>query len=461
MNPILQQLLSVAPGIGAAIGGDGHATQAFMEGYQRTLAQIEQQKRLKQQDQFAQQDRQTAADDRQRLITRQTEADQRAGEIGKQQDYNRSLDAVGQITQSASNFDDPAQAKSFIESMMPNLMSVYGQGAMALGQPAVEQAQQVITGRQKKQVEDFLGKWEKSETAAQVKDTDPLLTSLPDHIAKMIGKPEARLSELQKFAQLPVGLPAKAKEKPAAFTLSPGATRYDGEGKPIATAPERQKPAGDGLPDQIFVVRDGKVVPILKGTARPGDLPYSQRNEQPGRPLTVTSVNDLAGIDEALKLANGLDFKPEDTGIMPSIGGAMPDAVTNATGFGVGAKQRQGVISLVKQIIGKGLEGGVLRKEDESKYAKILPTLSDHPDVVTTKIANLKRIMQQKRDTLLQTLEDAGYDVGKSKARGETPAPQTAAPSADGRKAAVKGERRKFGSDLREWNGSRWELVKP
>jgi len=208
MNPILQQLLSVAPGIGAAIGGDGHATQAFMEGYQRTLAQLEQQKRLKQQDQFTQQDRQTAADDRQRLIARQTEADQRAGEIGKQQDYNRSLDAVGQITQSASNFDDPAQAKSFIESMMPNLMSVYGQGAMALGQPAVEQAQQVITGRQKKQVKDYLGDALKTEHVINNPDVDPLL-QLPDHIAKMIGKPEARLSEVQTFAQMPVGKPAK------------------------------------------------------------------------------------------------------------------------------------------------------------------------------------------------------------------------------------------------------------
>lgn len=136
------------------------------------------------------------------------------------------------------------------------------------------------------------------------------------------------------------------------------------------------------------------------------------------RPLQVSSVKDLADVAEALTLANQLDFKTGDTGILPSLGGAVPDFVTNLTGFGVEAKSRQGVINLVKQIIGKGLEGGVLRKEDESKYDKILPTLRQHPDVVTAKIANLKNTLQNKREVLLDALADAGYDVSKFVERG-------------------------------------------
>ena len=142
------------------------------------------------------------------------------------------------------------------------------------------------------------------------------------------------------------------------------------------------------------------------------------RNTKIGRPIIAGDAEDIAAVDEGLKLAAGLNFKPGDTGILPSIGGAMPDAVTNATGFGVGAKQRQGVINLVKQIIGKGLEGGVLRKEDESKYEKILPTLSDHPDVVQAKIRNLTHTLEQKRSTRLDALEDAGYNVSRFRARG-------------------------------------------
>ena len=40
----------------------------------------------------------------------------------------------------------------------------------------------------------------------------------------------------------------------------------------------------------------------------------------------------------------------------------------------------------VKQVIGKSLEGGVLRREDEYKYVKILPTIQDPPDVAKAKI---------------------------------------------------------------------------
>ena len=38
------------------------------------------------------------------------------------------------------------------------------------------------------------------------------------------------------------------------------------------------------------------------------------------------------------------------------------------TGWGTDAKKKQALIDRVKQVIGKTLEGGVLRKEDEVKY---------------------------------------------------------------------------------------------
>ena len=147
------------------------------------------------------------------------------------------------------------------------------------------------------------------------------------------------------------------------------------------------------------------------------------RNTKIGRPVIPGDAEDIAAIDEGLKLSRGMDFKQGDTGILPWVGGQTPDAITNLTGFGVGAKQRQGVINLTKQIIGKGLEGGVLRKEDESKYEKILPTLSDPPAVVEAKIQNLIKTLEQKRSTRLDAMEDAGYNVSKFRARQQSAAP--------------------------------------
>jgi hypothetical protein len=182
--------------------------------------------------------------------------------------------------------------------------------------------------------------------------------------------------------------------------------------------------------ERISGLTAGREAASAAETARHNrEMEANARNTKIGRPVIAGDAEDIATVDEGLKLARGLNFKQGDTGILPSIGGAMPDAVTNLTGFGVGAKQRQGVINLVKQIIGKGLEGGVLRKEDESKYEKILPTLSDHPDVVQVKVKNLIKILDQKRATRLNAMEDAGYNVSKFRERSagdaETPPPAT------------------------------------
>ena len=52
--------------------------------------------------------------------------------------------------------------------------------------------------------------------------------------------------------------------------------------------------------------------------------------------------------------------------------------------------QVSAVIDRVKQVIGKALEGGVLRKEDEVKYEKILPTIYDSAALVRSKLDGLE-----------------------------------------------------------------------
>jgi hypothetical protein len=59
----------------------------------------------------------------------------------------------------------------------------------------------------------------------------------------------------------------------------------------------------------------------------------------------------------------------------------------------------------------------VLRKEDEIKYEKILPTIADVPDVVTSKLAGLATSIRQRQGTLVDALDDAGYDVGRFRTR--------------------------------------------
>lgn len=174
----------------------------------------------------------------------------------------------------------------------------------------------------------------------------------------------------------------------------------------------------------LWVQRDGKIIRVAESAIQPGDTPASTREQ--GRPVTSgdagriadldTSLNDLATLGKTISGVAGA------TGTAAQVGAALPNFVTNATGWGTDAKTKQAVIDRVKQVIGKALEGGVLRKEDEYKYEKILPTIGDPPAVVTAKLEGLQKAITQRRQTTLDALADANYDVSKYQARTATPA---------------------------------------
>lgn len=72
--------------------------------------------------------------------------------------------------------------------------------------------------------------------------------------------------------------------------------------------------------------------------------------------------------------------------------------------FDTNAQNLQSQIGVVKQIVGKALEGGVLRKEDEVKYAKILPKLGDSDAVAQNKINQLYELISQRLNLYKQSI---------------------------------------------------------
>jgi len=71
------------------------------------------------------------------------------------------------------------------------------------------------------------------------------------------------------------------------------------------------------------------------------------------------------------------------------------------------------LIATTKQVIGKGLEGGVLRKEDEVKYEKILPKLGEPLNVRQQKGQQLRDMLVNKYQSDIGALESTGADVTK------------------------------------------------
>lgn len=78
------------------------------------------------------------------------------------------------------------------------------------------------------------------------------------------------------------------------------------------------------------------------------------------------------------------------------------------------ARQVQAEVDRVRQVVGKALEGGVLRKEDEEKYKKILSTLADTPETAIYKIDSLTGQLQRDLENYRATQALAGKFIGES-----------------------------------------------
>lgn len=189
--------------------------------------------------------------------------------------------------------------------------------------------------------------------------------------------------------------------------------RLIGMKKEIAAAGRAPGAPAPQEPLTAIVGPDGQPVLVPRSQAV-GKKPASTR--ETGRQVTSGDAGDIAEFNTALDDVDTLRATLSGntaTGARAQMGAALPNAVTEMTGWGSDAKQKQAVIDRVKQVIGKALEGGVLRKEDELKYAKILPTIGDPADVVDAKLAGLRAALARRQERKLEALESAGYDVTK------------------------------------------------
>lgn len=106
-----------------------------------------------------------------------------------------------------------------------------------------------------------------------------------------------------------------------------------------------------------------------------------------------TAMSDLGGLRTALQGSSGVDI--------PGIGYRINAPTTNT-------KITRAEVDRVRQVVGKALEGGVLRKEDEEKYKKILPTVNDSMDVAQAKIDSLMSALEQRLSTFTSLQNSRG-----------------------------------------------------
>lgn len=199
-------------------------------------------------------------------------------------------------------------------------------------------------------------------------------------------------------AYTPMGgiAPQQQQEKPQTATLPNGQTVSITDFQQAALK-DLQTNGGRNL-DKIKKAQE-----LVFGKARAG-LELSD--------TAIKTINDLhGGITDLQKLYTQIEGK-NLTGPLRGLFSNIPGNVEQQT--------LQSEIDRVRQTIGKALEGGVLRKEDEEKYKKILPTINDPKEVALRK---MKQLYQKLNEDLSGYVNlQKGYGTATS---GGTPVTST------------------------------------
>lgn len=223
--------------------------------------------------------------------------------------------------------------------------------------------------------------------------------------------------------------PKESRPGEGQHVLSEGAVLVGPDGQVVARGnPKVEKPEKPEKVVREWVMRAGRPVRVSESEIQPGDEPYGRNAGLGTKNVTSGDAGRLAEFDTSLDdlrvLRQSLTSKDAaaQTGFAAKLGAGLWNPITEYTGIGAEAKAKQATIDRVKQVIGKALEGGVLRKEDEIKYEKILPTIGDPVSVVRAKLEGLDKAIAQRRERLLENLESAGYDTTKFHNKGAAPA---------------------------------------
>lgn len=178
--------------------------------------------------------------------------------------------------------------------------------------------------------------------------------------------------------------------KPQQVT-GPGISRAQlpntGKTKPLPSG--RGRGSADQVDDAALietVLANPAVFQSLTPTVRTRiTAPLSARGfTQFGKPLSESNIKELAQSQSAIgglkELKDIINQNPDAVGPLSGLASLNPYA---------DARKVKADMDRVRQRVGKALEGGVLRKEDEEKYKFILATIFDVPETAQYKIDQL------------------------------------------------------------------------
>lgn len=317
----------------------------------------------------------------------------------------------------AGDFND---ASAIVESKISSLRQQNAQ-KVELYKLAVDAVQNDLTESEKIQMQANIQQKQRQSDALQAQYSSTL------NIAAQNGAPASILSAIDEATQRPGATAADIvaaagqygidREAQAKLDLiraqTASANRANQPDAPNGTvSPLTQSVIENpSLFDDLTPTVRGKVISELSA------LGYDTSNLGT-KPLSDVAIKNISDTQKAISDLDGLT--PSIEANLEFIGPISGFAALNPWSK---ARQLQADLDRVRQTVGKALEGGVLRKEDEEKYKKILPVMNDTIDTVRYKLAQLKTTISEdiERYQSLQLSGGRSLDVGASlQKKGET-----------------------------------------
>lgn len=171
-----------------------------------------------------------------------------------------------------------------------------------------------------------------------------------------------------------------------------------------------------------------------------------------GKPMGEKAVRDIADFRSSLAVLNNL--KTLVTKKSPT--GPLQGIVATVNPW-ADARKARAHLDLVRQIVGKALEDGVLRKEDEEKYKRIIPNITDTYDLAMSKLS----LLEQTINDDIGAFEAEQRAAGRRTATGGLPTSPPSRIGGAGPGAPQVGESRNFTQPdgsvvVGTWNGKAW-----
>lgn len=147
------------------------------------------------------------------------------------------------------------------------------------------------------------------------------------------------------------------------------------------------------------------------------ELKYQKETNKSGKSFTSGQLKELSDIQNSIDLMNTLDpLVLNNKELFGPIRGQM-----GRNPYATESKALEAQFRTAAQLVGKAMEGGVLRKEDEEKYRKMLPQITDTPEVAMAKIESVRRMVEMQLNTKKSFYTNYGVTPEFTTGLGETP----------------------------------------